>query len=137
MYVLLRDRTTLHRLWVEGPPQPAAPLVALVTLDDTAPIRIPATLHFWRHVASGRSQIHKATSQQRHERLAQALRALDGRLSGATYRVIAEGIHGRDRIEPETWKTTSMRDMTIRLVRSGLALMKGGYRKLLGSKRNS
>jgi len=38
---------------------------------------------------------------------------------------------GTRRIERETWKTSSLRDRTIRLVRGGVDLMRAGYRKLL------
>jgi len=44
---------------------------------------------------------------------------------------IAEVLFGTRRIERETWKTSSLRDRTIRLVRGGVDLMRAGYRKLL------
>jgi hypothetical protein len=59
------------------------------------------------------------------------LRALDGQLADASYREIAEVLFGARRLEHEPWKTSSLRDTTIRLVRGGLALMRAGYRKLL------
>lgn len=65
-------------------------------------------------------------------RLIPALQALDGRQSGASYRAIARVLYGEDRIASEFWKTSSLRDTTIRLVRRGLFLMRGGYRRLLG-----
>lgn len=68
---------------------------------------------------------------QRRERLALALCALDGHLDGASYRVIAEVLFGRNRIPERAWKTHELRSRTIRLVQAGLALMRGGYRALL------
>jgi hypothetical protein len=59
------------------------------------------------------------------------LRALDGHLSDASYREIAEGLFGAARVEREAWKTSSLRDRTIRLVKSGVSLMRAGYRRLL------
>ena len=59
------------------------------------------------------------------------LRALDGHLAGASYREIAEHLFERERIEREPWKISSLRAVTIRLVAGGVALMRGGYRKLL------
>ena len=64
-----------------------------------------------------------------------ALRALDGRNEGKTYRAIAEGIFGKKRIPEHAWKTHDLRNRTIRLVQRGLALMWGGYRDLLRPRR--
>ena len=68
-------------------------------------------------------------------RLALALRALDARVDGNTYRVIAEVLFGAKRIPERAWKTHDLRNRTIRLVQSGFALMRGGYRDLLRQSR--
>ena len=61
-----------------------------------------------------------------------ALRALDGRLVGESYRVIAAGPFGDARIPADPgWKTHGLRDRTIRLVRAAIGLMLGGYLDLL------
>jgi hypothetical protein len=71
-------------------------------------------------------------TQQRRHRLGLALRALDGRLAGASYRVIAAGLFGDARVPPGPgWRTHDLRDRTIRLVRAGMELMQGGYLDLL------
>ncbi len=59
------------------------------------------------------------------------IRALDAQRDGSTYRTIAEALFGKKRIPDRAWKTHDLRNRTIRLVQSGLALMRGGYRKLL------
>ena len=59
------------------------------------------------------------------------MRALDARNDGATYRAIAEGLLGAKSIPERAWKTHDVRNRTIRLVKSGLELMHGGYRELL------
>ncbi len=41
----------------------------------------------------------------------------------------------RNRIPERAWKTHDLRNRTIRLVQSGLALMRGGYRELLRYRR--
>jgi hypothetical protein len=65
-----------------------------------------------------------------------ALRALDGHLAGATYREIAEVLFGTARVPTGSpWKTHDVRGRTIRLVRTGLKLMRGGYLDLLRSTR--
>src|SRR5216684_907317 len=70
-------------------------------------------------------------SLQRRQRLALTLRALDARVEGNSYRTIAEGLFGAKRITERAWKTHDLRNRTIRLVQSGFALMRGGYRALL------
>ena len=92
-----------------------------------------ATLRFWRRINKPGSPLHEPfplTKQQR-DRLILMLRALDGHLDEASYREIAEVLFGARRMESEPWKTSSLRDRTIRLVRGGIALMESGYRKLL------
>ena len=54
--------------------------------------------------------------------------------SGGTFRSIAEALFGK-RIPDRDWKTHDLRNRIIRLVQSGLALMRGGYRELLRPKR--
>jgi hypothetical protein len=61
--------------------------------------------------------------------LALALRALDGRIEGNSYRAIAEGLFGAKHIPEWACKTHDLRNRTIRLVQSGFALMRGGYRE--------
>ena len=70
--------------------------------------------------------------RQRRDRLGLALRALDARLSGESYRVIAQSLFRPARIPAgAAWKTHELRDRTIRLARVGLKLMRGGYLELL------
>ena len=103
------------------------PLAAIIPIDKLTPARMVATQRFLRHIRGQRP----AAGTKPNPRIGNTLRALDGHLSGASYRVIAECIFGRSRICAEPWKTSSIRDATIRLVRSGVALMRGGYRKFL------
>ena len=72
----------------------------------------------------------RLTPQKRH-RFKSMLRAVDGRSNGATYREIAENLFGASRVASEPWKTSPLRDTTIRLVRDGLAMVAGGYLDLL------
>jgi len=72
-----------------------------------------------------------ALTRQRRDRLVLMVRALDGHLAEASYREIAEALFGTRRVERDTWKTSSLRDRTIRLVRGGIDLMRAGYRRLL------
>jgi hypothetical protein len=61
-----------------------------------------------------------------------ALRALDLRLAGGTYRSIAEALFGPLPPDQAPWKTAATRDTVIRLVRTGIFMMRSGYRRLLG-----
>ena len=56
---------------------------------------------------------------------------IDARMDGGTYREIAEVLFGARQIPERAWKTHDLRNRTIRLVQTGFALMRGGYRVLL------
>ncbi len=68
---------------------------------------------------------------QKRLRFKSMLRAVDGRKNGASYREIAESLFGAKRVASEPWKTSPLRDTTIRLVRDGLAMVAGGYLDIL------
>jgi hypothetical protein len=110
----------------------ATPIAALIPLDADFAARTDAALRFW-HVVSGRPQPSSMhLTVQRRRRLVMTLRAFDGRLAGETYRGIAQGLFGSTRVLTTTaWKTHELRDQTIRLVRAGIGLMRGGYLNLL------
>jgi hypothetical protein len=108
-----------------------SPAVVL-PLDRLFEIRARTAVRLWRAlsgVAPGADPA--AISQQRQARLLEALRALDGRQDGASYREIADALFGRRPITSSSWKTHSLRDRIIRIVRLGEALMHGDYRRLL------
>jgi hypothetical protein len=90
-------------------------------------------LRLWRLVTGRRRRRppDRLTRQRRH-RLVLTLRALDARLAGESYRVIAAGLFTDARIPVGPgWKTHDLRDRTIRLVRAGKELMQGRYLDLL------
>lgn len=131
-HVVLPISGTTHRLWFAEAPQRDVAYAASLPLDERFDMRALAALHLWRALAGRRvGEDPSHLTQQRRERLAQALRALDAREDGATYRVIAEALFGAKRIPERAWKTHDLRGRTIRLVASGYDLMRGGYRKLL------
>jgi hypothetical protein len=132
----LRIRGIEHRLWLKQPPVIGESYAAELPFDDDFEIRTHAARRLWRAV-NGRAVGHAfhELSPQRRQRLAMALRALDARAEGNTYRTIAEVLFGSKRIPERAWKTHDLRNRTIRLVQSGLALMRGGYRELLRQSR--
>ncbi|CCJ05584.1 Uncharacterized protein BN69_0133 [Methylocystis sp. SC2] len=127
-YLILGAGHREHRLWLPGPPVPDASLSALIPVDKSAPTRSAATLRFLRDIDGGSSA---GAAQIHDKRISEMLRALDGHLAKASYRAIAQQLFGHERLNREPWKTSSLRAMTIRLVRGGIGLMRGGYRKLL------
>lgn len=110
--------------------QPSA-LAAIVMLDDLTPDRLAALVRFWNAIAGKRIPPDPRMTDQRRNRARQMLRAVDARAAGATYRLIAESLFPRHDIEPAAWVGTAIRETTIRLVRDGLKLVRGGYRSLL------
>ena len=131
-HVLLRIGGVEHRLWLREPPVAGSAYAAELRFDGDFEIRAHAAHRLWRAL-NGRpaGPVLHELSPQRRQRLALALRALDARIEGNSYREIAEGLFGPRRIPERAWKSDDLRNRTIRLVRDGIALMRGGYRALL------
>jgi hypothetical protein len=128
---LIERRDSLFRLHILEAPGEETPCVVL-PLDRLFEIRAAAAMRLWRGLtrrSPGRDPA--ALPAARRERLALALRALDGRLERTSYRNIAEALFGGDRMPERGWKTHDLRDRTVRLARLGHAMMQGGYRRLL------
>ncbi len=108
------------------------PQAVLLPLDLLFEHRASAAVRVWR-VLLGRPPRPNpaALSKARQDRLLLALRALDGRLEGASHREIAQVLFGAPEISGRAWKTHDLRDRTFRLVRFGFDMMHGGYRSLL------
>jgi len=122
----------IHRLWLHELPAGDALLAVDLPLDANFDIRSHAAHRFWlaleeRPLGSPPLPL----PFQRRQRLILAARALDGWLEGNSYREIAAGLFGRRRVPDRGWKSQDLRGRTIRLVHTGLALMRGGYRALL------
>jgi hypothetical protein len=135
-HAVLRIRGAEYRLWLAGPPAMSMSYAAVLPLDPDFEVRAHAARRLWRAI-NGRvpGPAFHELSPQRRERLILAIRALDGRMDGGTYRAIAEVLFGKKRIPERAWKTHDLRNRTIRLVQSGVALMRGGYRELLRYRR--
>ncbi|MBN8911304.1 MAG: HAMP domain-containing protein, partial [Rhizobiales bacterium] len=87
-----------------------------------------------RHPAGPLPSAWQITARLRR-RLLTMIRALDGHLEGASYRELARALYGQEAVERFPWKTSSVRGQTIRLVADAVAMMDGGYRKLLRASR--
>lgn len=131
-HAVLRIGAVDHRVWSKEPPVLGASYAAKLPFDDDLEVRAYAARRLWRAM-NGRApgpEFHKL-SKQRRERLSAAIRALDARSASGSYRTIAEALFGKKRIPERAWKTHDLRNRTVRLVKGGLALVRGGYRKLL------
>ena len=134
-HVIVGDAAGEHRLWLRDP-TPGRPLAAVIPLDKDFVTRIASLLRFQRRLlgrAAGPLPRGWPLTAYRLARLELMLRALDLREGGATYREIAIAL-GRDeaaRLSASDWKMSSARSFVVRLVRDGIAMMNGDYRKLL------
>jgi hypothetical protein len=123
-----------HRLWLPELPRKPSQLIVELPLDVTFDVRLQ-TAHRLK-LALEKRPVGPAPlfiTAQRRRRLILSARAVDGWLDGNSYREIADGLFGEDGTPRRAWKTNDLRSRTIRLVQSGLALMRGGYRALLRS----
>nr|WP_245448174.1 DUF2285 domain-containing protein [Bradyrhizobium nitroreducens] len=135
-HAVLRIGAVEHRVWSRDPPAVGACYVAELPFDGDFEERAYAARRLSRAMNGRRAgPAFRELSGQRRERLSKALRALDAHSAGGSYRIIAEALFGRTRIPERAWKTHDLRNRTIRLVQSGLALVRGGYRRLLRSGR--
>lgn len=123
-------RGELFRLHFDGT-VPTSPAV-LLPLDRFLAVRLAALLRLSRSLAGGNPGPNPAElSKSQRIRHVLALRAIDGRQDGASYRAIGSALFDTDEISEKGWKTHDLRDRTIRLVRFGLGMMRDGYRRLL------
>lgn len=134
LFLILIDGPSEYHLWLPGPPSEGEPVAALIPLDDTAEIRAAAAARFRSYALAAELEHPRRAPRPRLTRQIGSLRALDAHLDGASYRSIAETLFGRSRLANEPWKTCSLRDTTIRLVRTGIKLMRGGYLEFLRSR---
>ncbi|RZN07199.1 hypothetical protein CWO91_28260 [Bradyrhizobium genosp. SA-3] len=131
-HAVLRIGSVDHRIWSKHAPVLGASYTAELPFDGDFDARAYAARRLWRAM-NGRAPgpaFHEL-SRQRRERLSVTIRSLDAYSAGGSYRVIAEALFGKRRIPDRAWKSHDLRNRTIRLVQGGLALVRGGYRKLL------
>ncbi|MDH2357194.1 DUF2285 domain-containing protein [Bradyrhizobium sp. SSUT112] len=121
-----------HRLWLSELPSGASSVAVDLPLDRNFEVRLRAahrlSLALERRPLGPRPLALPILTRHR---LILASRAVDGSLEGNNYREIAQGLFGKHRIPDRGWKTDHLRSRTIRLVQTGLRLMRVGYRALL------
>jgi len=131
-HAVLHLRGVEHRIWLKEAPIIAAAYTVEFPFDRDFEFRAGAGVRLWRGL-NGRPQgaPPHAISAHRRRRIALALRASDAQTDGATYYEIAEVMLPAQRISKRDWGTHEVRDQIKRLVKTGLALVQGGYRALL------
>jgi T6SS, Transcription factor, DNA binding domain len=131
-HAVLYLRNVEHRIWFKEAPIVSATYTVELPLDRDFEFRADAGRRLWLGL-NGRPQgapLH-AISPHRRRRIALALRASDAQTDGATYYEIAEVLLPAQRIPKRDWGTHEVRDRIKRLVKTGFALVQGGYRALL------
>lgn len=104
-------------------------LGVLLPLDTHWSARLVAAERLQRAL-SGRPAGPVITSQRR-DRLKRALRTIDGRRQGASYREVAHAFFGQRRVAGEHWKTSALKAQVARLAALGRRMVERGYRMLL------
>jgi hypothetical protein len=134
-HAVLRLGGVTHRLWLQELPATGSPVALELVLDADFDLQSQTAHRLWSALKKPtvRAPQPGVPSHRRH-RFILAMRALDGHIEGSSYRAIAENLFGRTRIPERGWKTHDLRNRTIRLVQTGLSLMRGGYRNLLRRK---
>lgn len=122
-----------HQFWLAIPPPAGlADYIVVLPLDALFEFRSEAARRFWRAVTGLplRSSLRGLpdTMRQRHILM---LRALDARLTGASYRTIAEVMFAFRSRTKRDWEIDPLKNRTRRLVADALRLMRGGYLQLL------
>ena len=131
-HAVLSLRGVEHRIWFKEVPIIAAAYTVEFPFDRDFEFRAAAGTRLWRGL-NGRPQgaPPHAISAYRRRRVALALRASDASTDGATYREIAKVLLAAQPIAERDWETHEVRDQIKRFVKTGFALVKGGYRTLL------
>jgi hypothetical protein len=107
-------------------------VAVLLPLDRLFELRTAAALRLWRALTGRKPGPDLGTlTPDRRNRFILALRALDGRLDGASYPQIAAVLFDTAPISKRDWISHELRDQTGRIVRLGFSMMRGGYRQLL------
>ncbi|RKD61491.1 MULTISPECIES: DUF2285 domain-containing protein [unclassified Rhizobium] len=99
--------------------------------DELTLDRLTAVERLWQAMFGKRVPPDPRLTPQRRERTRQMLRTVDARESGAIYRVVAEHLFPQHKIDAASWVGDPIREITIRLARDGMKLVRGGYRTLL------
>ncbi len=110
----------------------SGPVCVLLPLDRYFDVRARFAIRTWRAL-SGRNPGANPAALTRYRRdlLVTQLRALDGKLEGASHAQIAEALFAKPKMSASSWKSHDLRYRTDDAVHRGMDLMRGEYRQLL------
>ena len=134
-HLVLGEPAGDHRLWLHGTDAAARPAI-LLPIDGALELRVEALWRFYRRLRGRLSgpppRALQPTPLQR-ARLILLLQTLDLRLDGAGPRDIAAALLDAEAatLPAVEWKSSATRRKANRLISDALALMNGGYSKLL------
>ena len=134
-HVIFADTEGDHRLAIHGADATRRPAV-IIPFDEDFELRVGVLTRFYRRLCGKRADPPPRVLQltpMRRARLILLLHTLDFRLSGARPREIAAALLDAEaaKLPAIEWKSSATRRKANRLIKDALALMKGGYRKLL------
>jgi len=134
-HVVLADPDGDHYLW-QPDGDSGRGLAVILPLDDASDLRLEAIGRLLRRLRgqpSGPLPSGLRLTPQQRLHLIQRLHALDFHLVGAGPRDIAAALLDKNAalLPAIEWKSSATRRKANRLIRDALALMNGGYRKLL------
>ena len=115
---------------LRGDAPAGGPLMVVMAYDVDFNLRVRAVDALRRASLTDAPPSSRLTTAQK-ERLARCLFALDATLKDQTHRDIARELFGPAETEGPDFASSTIRDVTARLVRRGRALMSGGYLRLL------
>lgn len=112
-----------------------APLAMVIPVDADDLDRIEAATRLLCVLMRRSVPPDRRLTERQRRRARQMLQAIDGRMSGASYRDIAKAIYGGQRVGEQAWKSSSLRDAVMSFVRDARAMIGGGYRRFLQRRR--
>jgi len=133
-HLLFRESTQILQIHARGADlaEPVHLLAEAVLFPDILKHQLRALECFNFLIAGGTLGRKQFIPDPRSQRLCTALRVLDGRLAGASYRNIAVALFGPDRVNDD-WNAPGdhLKNRIRRAARLGTSFMEGGYRTLL------
>lgn len=113
-------------------PPASGPFCIILPLDGYLDIRARFAVRLWRGLRDQPPGDNPAAlTRYRRDLLVRQLRALDGKLDGASHGEIARVLFGKPAMSASAWASHDARARADRAIRTGLALMGGQYRQLL------
>lgn len=134
---VLHDLANGQRLHLALPAGGATrqPLVAVIPLGIEGFDRVEAVVRLLASLHGRAIPPDTRLTRQQLTRARRMLQAVDGHRSGASQQEIAKVIFRLKPMRRDIWQTAPERYATMDLIKDGLAMIAGGYRKLLRHRR--